>query len=199
MALDTSRERLEKLYQESGDRQLWGATWAHFVSREPHRVIVQSKPRRHGLLNAAVGLAAIGLFGLYPAIGSFSIGGAAARLGWKEGPNCDALRYRYEVARDLVGTPGFDKAWRDFSGTRAACEQFAAALPSTTRGEACQGAIRTYVRALGRASGRSAAVQAPWVVEVARQRGRAADAAIGVGELEAEERLAAAYLDACDG
>lgn len=200
MALDTSRERLERLYQRSGDRRLWGVTWVRFVSREPHRVIVQSQPRRRGLVNLLVAVAAIGLFGLYPAIGSFSLGSFSPRLGWKEPGSCDGLRYRYELARELVGTPGFDKAAADFTRTRSSCEQHAATLPSIARADACQGAVRTYVRALGRASGRGpASLDAPWVVEITRDRTREVERVLGLGDLEGEERLAAAYLEACEG
>lgn len=204
MAVDTSRQRLEKLYQRSGDRRLWGPTWVEFVSREPHRVIVQSRRRSRGLLNLVVVVGAIGLFGLYPAIGSFSMSALRGVSGWNDPWSCDGLRYRYEVARKAVGAPGFAEAYEGFHTARTSCESYADTLPSLTRAQSCQAAVRTYVRLLGRADARIAggaptAADAPWVVRVTRDRSRSADAVIGIDERASDERLAAAYLDSCNG
>lgn len=205
MAIDTSRERLEKVFQTARDQRLWGPTWAEFVAREPNRVIVQSRKRGRGFLNVLVAIAAIGLFGLYPAIGGFTaLSGIGIPFGWNDPWTCDGLRYRYELARNTVGTPGFVKAHEDFANARVSCERYAVALPSATRGSSCQAAVRTYLRALGRVERGAAGLDpseldAPWVVEVMRDRGRRADAVLGIDEIEREERMAAAYLDACDG
>jgi hypothetical protein len=202
MAVDTSRERLERLYFSAGERRLWGRTWVGFVSREPNRVIVRSSARSQGTFKTFAAIAAVGLFGIYPAIGNFQHVGVG--FPWNDPSTCDGLRYRYEVARDALGAPKAAEARSDFLSAKNSCERHASALPSPTKSVSCSAAIRTYARALRRAEMRErdavpiAANGTGFAASRRLFRERANDV-LGIDEVESDERLGASYFDACTG
>ena len=204
MAIDTSRERLERLYFTAGERRLWGRTWAGFVNRDPHRVIVRSQAKGQNLFKALAAIAAVGVFGIYPAVGALQQLGGTLGFPWSVPSTCDGLHYRYEVARDALGAPMERSARGDFDGARSSCERFAGAVPSATRAVSCNAAIRTYDRALKRAER-----QKVETVPALGARGGFADSrrtfrqraneVLDTDDVKLDERLAVMYLDACTG
>ena len=204
MAIDTSRERLERLYFTAGERRLWGRTWAGFVSREPHRMIIRSQAKGQNLFKALAAIAAIGVFGIYPAVGALQRLGGTLGFPWSVPSTCDGLHYRYEVARDALGAPLERSARGDFNGARSSCERFASAVPSATRAVSCNAAIRTYDRALRRA-GRQKLGPAPALdtgsgfADSQRTFRQRANEVLETDDVKADERLATMYLDACTG
>ena len=202
MAIDTSRERLERLYLTAGERRLWGRTWAGFVHREPHRMIVHSQAKGQSLFKALAALAAVGVFGIYPAVGALQELGGTLGFPWSVPSTCDGLHYRYEVARDALGVPMERSARVDFDGARSSCERFASAVPSATRTVSCNAAIRTYDRALKRAERQKAGEPPALVAGFADSRRtfrQRANEVLETDDVKADERLAVMYLDACTG
>lgn len=205
MAVDTSRERLERLYFTAGERRLWGRTWAGFVHRrEPHRVIVRSQAKGQNLFKALAALAAVGVFGIYPAVGALQQLGGTLGFPWSVPSSCDGLHYRYEVARDALGAPMERSARGDFNSARGSCERFASAVPSATRAVSCNAAIRTFDRALRRADRQrlgatSAGGARRGFADSRRTFRQRANEVLETDDVKSDERLAVMYLDACTG
>jgi hypothetical protein len=166
-------------------------------------VIVRSQPRSRAALKTFAALAAVAIFGIYPAVGALRQG-TTFGFPWSDPSTCDGLRYRYEVAREALGAPKEAAARADFASARSSCERYASSLPEAPRSVSCHAAIRTYLRAFRRAEQRIGTPlpaeerQTGWVGASRTLRSRANEI-LDVDEVRADESQAAAYFDACVG
>ncbi|MGH7803349.1 MAG: hypothetical protein ACREQJ_03305 [Candidatus Binatia bacterium] len=173
------------------------------MTREPHRVIVRSQAKGQGLLKGLAAIAAVAIFGIYPAVGALQQIGGTLGFPWSAPSTCDGLRYRYEVARDAIGAPKAGAARGDFTSARSSCERFVSVVPSASRTVSCNAAIRTYERALRRVErqklGVASAEPLGGFAGASRTFRSRANEVLGTDDVQADERLANMYLDACTG